>query len=258
MAADGELSAGRAERLQKHLSACWECRSQTRELEEAIGDYVRLHRRRLDPMLPPAAGPRALLKAQLSELASSHTSRSWSWFDLSAWRRGLVAASAICIAIAIGLLTRREWAARELRPDAPGVPVAIPNARLTPGVAVATSREEVCRESPPKNKMVPVSVQRRVFQAYGIDSADPGAYEVDYLITPALGGSDDIRNLWPQSYAATIWNARVKDALEDRLRQLVCTGALDLPTAQRDISRNWIAAYRNYFHTDRPISELSP
>ena len=123
---------------------------------------------------------------------------------------------------------------------------------------MATSKEEVCRESPPKNKMVPVSVRRRVFQAYGIDSADPGAYEVDYLITPALGGSDDIRNLWPQSYSATIWNARVKDALEDRLRQLVCTGALDLATAQRDISRDWIAAYRNYFHTDRPIGEPSP
>jgi hypothetical protein len=76
---------------------------------------------------------------------------------------------------------------------------------------------------------------------------------VDYLITPALGGSEDIRNLWPQSYSATIWNARVKDALEDRLHDLVCSGDLDLATAQQEISTDWIAAYKKYFHTDRPI-----
>ena len=168
-----------------------------------------------------------------------------------------MAISAICIVVLIGFSMRSERSARRGPGPYAAVPVTVPNARLTPGVAVATSKEEVCRESPPKNKIVPVSVQRRVFGAYGIGSADPGSYEVDYLITPALGGSDDIRNLWPQSYSATTWNARVKDALEDRLHQLVCTGAVDLATAQRDISRDWIAAYKHYFHTDGPIDELS-
>jgi hypothetical protein len=84
--------------------------------------------------------------------------------------------------------------------------------------------------------------------------ADPKSYEVDYLITPALGGADDVGNLWPQSYSATVWNARVKDALEDRLHELVCSGELDLPTAQREISRDWIEAYKKYFHTDKPIN----
>jgi hypothetical protein len=62
------------------------------------------------------------------------------------------------------------------------------------------------------------------------------AYEVDYLVTPALGGSDDIHNLWPHSYSATAWNAEVKDALEDRLRGMVCDGSLDLTEAQREIA----------------------
>ena len=140
---------------------------------------------------------------------------------------------------------------------APAMVAAIPNAKLTPGIALATDREALCRENPPKNKVVPISVQRRVFGAYGIAGANPQAYEVDYLITPALGGSDDIRNLWPQSYSATVWNARVKDALEDRLHELVCTGAIDLATAQRDISRDWIAAYKYYFHTQTPVGESS-
>jgi hypothetical protein len=106
---------------------------------------------------------------------------------------------------------------------------------------------------PPKNRIVPASLQRRVFEEYGISGAEPRAYEVDYLITPALGGADDIRNLWPQSYSSAVWNARVKDALEDRLHDLVCDGRLDLATAQRDISSDWIAAYKKYFETDRPL-----
>ena len=50
----------------------------------------------------------------------------------------------------------------------------------------------------------------------------------------------------------TVWNAHVKDELEDRLHELVCDGELDLSTAQHDISADWILAYKKYFHTDRP------
>ena len=76
---------------------------------------------------------------------------------------------------------------------------------------------------------------------------------MDYLITPALGGADDIRNLWPQPYAAPVWNARVKDALEYRLRDMVCDGGIELGEAQREIATNWIAAYKKYFHTEEPL-----
>jgi hypothetical protein len=133
------------------------------------------------------------------------------------------------------------------------VPVSFPEPSLTPGVAAAVNRDQICRSTGPKNRIVPASLQRRVFEEYGISGAEPRAYEVDYLITPALGGADDIRNLWPQSYSSAVWNARVKDALEDRLHDLVCDGRLDLVTAQRDISSDWIAAYKKYFETDRPL-----
>jgi len=106
--------------------------------------------------------------------------------------------------------------------------------------------------------MVPVSLQQEVFREYGLAGAKPEAYEVDYLITPELGGSSDIRNLWPQPYSSNVWNAHVKDALEERLHQMVCAGEIDLETAQRDIATNWILAYKKYFHTDRPLgSEAS-
>ena len=39
---------------------------------------------------------------------------------------------------------------------------------------------------------------------------------------------------------------------------MVCRGDVDLTTAQHDISTDWIAAYRKYFHADRPVSDDSP
>ena len=56
----------------------------------------------------------------------------------------------------------------------------------------------------------------------------PSEYELDYLITPELGGVGDARNLWPQRYDSDVWNARVKDDLERLLPRLVCDGAVDL------------------------------
>ena len=76
---------------------------------------------------------------------------------------------------------------------------------------------------------------------------------MDYLITPALGGAEDVRNLWPQPYAGSVWNARVKDALEDYLRTMVCNGRLELATAQEEIAGDWISAYQKYFRTEAPL-----
>lgn len=252
LAADGELPARRIERLRKHLAGCWECRVRAQELEGAVSEFVHLHRRNLDPLLPPVAGSRALLKARLDELAS-HPS---SWTLPLVWRRRLIPfAVGVLILVLASLVAPHRWASRrEPRMDASFVPISFPATELTPGVARAKTRDQVCGSNDGKNRDVPPALRRKVFELYGMPGADPRAYEVDYLITPALGGADDIGNLWPQSYSATIWNARVKDALEDRLHELVCRGDVDLPTAQREISTDWISAYKKYFHTDRPVN----
>lgn len=77
------------------------------------------------------------------------------------------------------------------------VPMSFPATDLTPGVARSKTRDQVCRSNEGKNRDVPVALRRRVFALYGMPGADPKSYEVDYLITPALGGMDDIGNLWP-------------------------------------------------------------
>src|SRR6202167_6770544 len=70
LAADGELPTRCAAQVHAHLAACWSCRARMAEIEGSIADFARSHRQTLDPQLPPIAGPRALLRAQLAELAA--------------------------------------------------------------------------------------------------------------------------------------------------------------------------------------------
>ncbi|MGA3190581.1 MAG: hypothetical protein ABSF22_26040 [Bryobacteraceae bacterium] len=244
---EGELSPHEERLARAHLSGCWKCRARRQELENAITGFVRVYQREFDEKLPPAAGPRALLKAHLAELSANGVRRGAGWFT---YPRAFASAAALCCLLAFGFMMERQSASRRHV-----LIVSIPDSRLTPGATLLASRPAVCAQENIKNKAVPVALQRKVFEQYGITGADPRAYEVDYLVTPALGGADDIHNLWPHSYAHTVWNARVKDALEDRLRDMVCDGSIDLAEAQTEIASNWIAAYKKYFHTDQPLPE---
>jgi hypothetical protein len=248
---DGELSSQDEMPVRTHLDACWKCRARRQEIEGAIADFIRLHQRGSDAKLP-AAGRRALLKAQLTQL--SRAAPRPGWFAATRRLEWTLAAFACGLAV-LSLFLVRWFVGRQERLIPNAVVVSIPNSRLTPGAAILASRQAVCALANTKNKAVPVTLREQVFQEYGIAGAAPQAYEVDYLVTPALGGADDIRNLWPHSYSATVWNARVKDDLEDRLREMVCDGSLDLTQAQKEIAENWIAAYKKYFHTERPLEE---
>jgi hypothetical protein len=52
-------------------------------------------------------------------------------------------------------------------------------------------------------------------------------------------------------------NAQVKDRLEGKLHELVCSGQLDLKTAQQAIAADWIGAYKFYVSPSPPISRVA-
>jgi anti-sigma factor RsiW len=238
--ADGELRAGETD-ARGHLEACWSCRSRMAEIQGTIADFVRSYHDSLDARLPPPAGPRALLRAQLENQA---TSKNSGWTFAGQWAS--VSASLLVACLVIFAVYERGVARR-------AGDLSIPKNSLTPGETRNVTVDDVCRpDQEGALRTVPVSLKQQVFREYGINDMRPNAYEVDYLITPELGGSGSIRNLWPQPYSA-VWNAHVKDELEDRLHGLVCAGQVDLGTAQREISRDWISAYKKYFHTDKPF-----
>ncbi len=249
MAADGELPSRRAEAVRLHLASCRSCRLRMNNAASAVTDIARLQHREFDAKLPPIAAARARLRARLATLAAESGTSSLDrrrprhpWTFASA---AVLAAAMAVLAIGVAQLRNRDAFGFALRETA-----AIPKRQLTPGATVPVTKQQVCSAaSRTEGPEVPASLQQQVFEAYGIAHPRPDAYEIDYLITPDLGGAASIRNLWPQPYHDTVWNARVKDQLEERLHNLVCTGQLDLATAQHDLAADWVTAYKRYFHT---------
>jgi hypothetical protein len=70
-----------------------------------------------------------------------------------------------------------------------------------------------------KVRAVPTRLKRQAYAEYGITQYKTGDYEVDHLIPLSLGGSNSIRNLWPQSTKTSPWNSYVEDALERKLHK---------------------------------------
>jgi hypothetical protein len=128
----------------------------------------------------------------------------------------------------------------------------LPNSSMTPGATWDVSAADLCAGTR-HTRPITQAMRTQVLNAYRMDHVASDQYELDYLITPELGGATDARNLWPQPYGSPVWNARVKDELEHLLPRLVCAGQLDLKRAQHDMAVDWIAAYKKYFNTDRPL-----
>ena len=257
-AADGELPSRRAAQIRAHLTCCWNCRARMAEVEGTIAEFVRAHHQTLDSHVPPISGPRALLMVRLGELAAKTKFSLWrQLFQIASTCR---AAAYLCLTLLVAALVGQLF----LRytslptPNSSATPLErgiVPDRNLTPGSTRRVSLAEMCSMAHEEVvREVPTALRQQIFQEYGIGNALAADYEIDFLIAPGLGGAEDIHNLWPQAYTPATWNARVKDALEERLHQMVCAGKLDLSVAQSDIANDWIAAYKKYFHTDKPLA----
>lgn len=233
---DGELNPADQQEVNDHLGECWQCRSRAGELESSIRDFMRMKADELDAKVPDASGPGALLRARMSATAQDRRG--------SLWRVLAVALPVIAVsAYAIANLALPRVDSGQL-----------PNTRLTPGATRLISRAEVCALPPQVEEAQPKpALAAEVFRKYKIANPQPGAYELDYLIDPLLGGAEDARNLWPQPYAEGVWNSRIKDALEDLLRSKVCQGQMELDAAQAELAANWVASYQKHFGTQRPL-----
>ena len=121
----------------------------------------------------------------------------------------------------------------------------LPDHTLTPGVAnPVLTKAVICAPgfTTKKYRHVTTAEKRTVYAEYHMTTTKaPCPCEVDHLISLEIGGSNDIKNLWPQPFEqATIpVGAHDKDKLENRLHSLLCAGKIDLPAAQKCISEDW-------------------
>lgn len=132
----------------------------------------------------------------------------------------------------------------------------LPDSSITPGATLPVTAKDICVSGyAGKVRNVPQSVKEQAYKEYGITHREKGEYEVDHLISLELGGSNSIKNLWPESFQTKPWNAHVKDKLENAFHDDVCSGKIDIADAQRQIAANWIEAYKRRFPND-PLSRL--
>jgi hypothetical protein len=245
LAAEGELSPRAAASVAKHLRCCDGCRTRQRWLMSAEADIAVV-------AAPP--GHDALRERLLTQLNAAPEPQR---VPLLHPRRYLQVAAVVAL-LAVAFVFREAYSPLQDRLAAYEETGPEPNHVLTPGATRPVDMVELCTSyDPDLDPAVSLDKQRAIFQAYGMDEKAARAYQLDYLINPQLGGNDDPANLWPEPYHATVWNATAKDALEARLHGMVCSGQLDLEQAQHDLATDWIAAYKKYFHTARPVRTMA-
>ena len=136
---------------------------------------------------------------------------------------------------------------------APALAADLPTPHVTPGETRSVTLADLCTpgRASAYRKAHPVTdaLKSQVLKSYGQRKPKPGEVEYDHLISIELGGITSAKNIWAQSYVTKPWNAHLKDAVEDRLHALVCSGTISLADAQREISADWIKAYRKYLGT---------
>ena len=250
LAMDRELTDPRLAVLRTHVAACEDCRSRSASLAVTIAELTSA---RVQDDLPPADAARIRLRAALATSRAGRGEESVrTHFRHVRWL-GVAAALAASIVIA----------SKAPSPPSPfGVgaysdgALMRPRSELTPGAVRTTNASDIC--GPRAAHVTPAiagAVQEKVFAAYGARIGRSSDYELDHLITPELGGTSDARNLWPQPFFTTEWNAYVKDELERHLHTLVCEGTLAVKVAQREMATDWITAYKRRFATDHPLAQ---
>jgi hypothetical protein len=127
---------------------------------------------------------------------------------------------------------------------------------VTPGVVRTTNKKQICEGGSTKQfRNTTEKMKNEVYAQYGVDKhtplpgtkpskadADRPLYEIDHLISLELGGADDVDNLWPQPYYQHP-GAHEKDAVENYLHKMVCSGKMEPAEAQRAIATDWYAVY---------------
>lgn len=124
-----------------------------------------------------------------------------------------------------------------------------PDRRCSPGAySSELSRSVLCSPGFHTSTIRHVSDADRhaVEVEYGMQPRGYGStLEIDHIISLELGGSNAIANLYPERAPGF----HVKDKLENRLHQMVCSGSIALRAAQQGIAQNWQTLYVHVFGT---------
>lgn len=137
--------------------------------------------------------------------------------------------------------TVAELVAAHVLPD-PGITPGVLNPAISPSVFNAT----ICKPGWTATVRPPTGWTDKLRDADTPAGRKPLDGELDHLISIEDGGAPaDPLNLWWMAYGDR-YGARVKDALETRVKHLVCAGKISLDAARGALSPNWLIGYQTY------------
>ena len=251
LAIDGELEPRRRAAFDAHAARCEACRERRDNLAATLHQISALFESQPVAMTATSSYARVRLEGALRQAAREERGGGIArFFAAIALPSAPLAVGAAAFLLLGGWLVRATVDPGPSDHDA--VNISLPLSTLTPGAVSALTAAELCAGARP-SRVVPDATRQHVLNVYGMQHVSHRTYELDALITPELGGTTEAANLWPQRYESPVWNARVKDELEELLPQLVCNRQLDLAAAQRAIAADWVAAYKHFFKTERPL-----
>jgi hypothetical protein len=178
--------------------------------------------------------------------ACSHHGGVAKWLDGSASSSGSTGSSGSSRAVSVGRTVL-------LRPRTETSDCALgasPDRRCSPGAYYSRlTKAVICsasfRTSDVRN--VPQSEKYEVEAEYGMAERLYGrTLEIDHIVSLELGGSNEVANLFPEKANARP-GYKVKDRLENRLYDLVCSGQMSLRRAQTQIAANWQELYEKVY-----------
>ncbi|MBI3300378.1 MAG: hypothetical protein HYZ75_19605 [Elusimicrobia bacterium] len=103
-----------------------------------------------------------------------------------------------------------------------------PNPTLTPGILCTASDKDYTERRYPEQiaycrRNLSTDEKKVVSRRYGVPWDQHHLYQFDHLLSLCLGGSNDLRNIWPMPYADARAKAKLEFQLCERLKRAEVT-----------------------------------
>jgi len=129
----------------------------------------------------------------------------------------------------------------------------LPDTTKTPGDTVGNVMlMELCNPDFLIGQPISSTTRATVLKRYGLTEATSYPYILDLLIPCNLGGSSEVKNVWPQPRKGD-WSYWKKNELEKKLNYLVCNAKLSVKEARHIIVSDWITAYKVFVLQDTTV-----
>lgn len=130
-----------------------------------------------------------------------------------------------------------------------------PNPALTPGLIATQNIADLtatsaCGTYSQCHRATSAALKTQVRSEYSGCPSGAGQSEIDHFVPLALGGADDVKNLWCEPldlpWQGGNYGFKTKDKLENYLVIEVKAGLLAPANAQQCILDDWVACYQKY------------